>query len=87
MRVGLGRLLQSAGNGLSHSADGNILKGGAGSRNRGVGNQLLDVLLGDLATLAGTLDAIKADTLGSGKTDSSGESIGLTVESALNSAL
>lgn len=87
MRVGLGRLLQSVGNGLSHSADGNVLKGGAGGSDGRAGNQLLDVLLGDLATLAGTLDAIKADTLGSGKTDSSGESVGLTVESALDSAL
>lgn len=87
MRVGLGRLLQSVGNGLSHSADGNVLKGGTGSTNSRAGNQLLDVLLGDLAILAGTLDAIKANTLGSGKTDSSGESVGLTVESALESAL
>lgn len=87
MRVGLGRLLQSVGNGLSHSADGSVLKGGAGSRHSRAGNQLLDVLLGDLATLAGSLDAIKADALGSGKADSSGESVGLTVESALDSAL
>jgi hypothetical protein len=87
VRVGLGRLLQSVGNGLSHAADGNVLKGGAGSRGSRAGDQLLDVLLGDLATLAGSLDALQADTLGSGKTDSSGESVGLTVESALESAL
>lgn len=87
MRVGLGGLLQSVGNGLSHSADGNVLKGGAGSRDSRAGNQLLDILLGDFATLAGALDAIKADALGSGKANSSRESVGLTVESALDSAL
>jgi hypothetical protein len=87
VRVGLGRLQQSVGNGLSHSADGSVLKGGAGSGNGGAGDQLLDVLLGDLASLARALDALQADTRRTGKSDGSGDSIGFTVESGLESAL
>lgn len=87
VRVGLGGLQQSVGNGLSHSADGSVLKGGAGSGNGGAGDQLLDVLLGDLASLARALDALQADTRSTGKSDGSGDSIGFTVESGLESAL
>jgi hypothetical protein len=87
VRVGLSRLDQSVGDGLSHSTDGDVLKGSTGGADSGAGDQLLDVLLGDLASLAGTLNAIQAKALRPGKTDSSGESIGLTVERGLQSAL
>ncbi|KAH6610218.1 hypothetical protein Trco_000238 [Trichoderma cornu-damae] len=87
VRVALGRLLQSVGNGLSHSADGDVLKGSAGSGGSRAGRQLLDVLLGDLATLASALDTIQANALGPGKSDGGGEGIGLAVERSLQPAL
>ena len=87
MRV-LGHGLQeTAGNGLAHAGERDVLVGGAGSGgSRGAGS-LLNVLLGDLAALASALDAVQADALGPGQADGGGSSIGQTVESSLQPAL
>ena len=87
VRVGLGRLQQAGGNGLAHAAEGDVLVGGAGGSNGRAADQLLDVLLGDLATLAGTLDTVEADAVLASQALGGGGSVGLTVESGLELAL
>lgn len=87
VRVGLGRLQQAGGNGLAHAAEGDVLVGGAGGSNGRAADQLLDVLLGDLATLAGALDTVEADAVLASQALGGGDSVGLTVESGLELAL
>lgn len=48
-------LLQAVGNGLAHSTKGNILIGSAGSSGSRSSRDLLDVVLGDLASGAAAL--------------------------------
>lgn len=81
--VVLHRFLEAVGNDLAHAADGNILVGGTWSGHSRAADSLLDILLGDLATLAGALEAVQADTALASKTLGSRGSIGLSVESSL----
>jgi hypothetical protein len=87
VRVGLGGLDQAVGNGLAHAADGDVLKGGTGSSDNRAAEGLLDILLGDLATLTGALQTIDADAVLAGESLGGGADVGLTVESSLESAL
>ena len=87
VRVGLGGLDQAVGNGLAHAADGDILVGSAGGASGGAADGLLDIGLSDLSVLAGTLEAIDADTLLAGKSLGGSGNVGLTVESSLETAL
>lgn len=87
VRVGLGGLDQAVGNGLAHAADGDVLKGSTGGSDSRAAESLLDILLGDLATLTGALEAIDADAVLAGESLGGGANVGLTVESRLESAL
>jgi hypothetical protein len=87
VRVGLGGLDQTVGNGLAHAADRDVLVGSAGGTGDGAADSLLDIGLSDLSVLAGTLDAIDADTLLASKSLGGGGNVGLTVESSLETAL
>lgn len=87
VRVLLGRLDEAAGNGLAHAADGEVLEGGAGSGDSRAGGKLLDVLLVDAATLAGTLDVGKIDALLASEAQGRRGSVRLTVESGLETTL
>lgn len=81
----LGRLEETVGNDLAHASQGNVLVGSSGRGARGgrSGNGLLDIFLGDLATLARALDGGKVDVVLAGKANGSGESVGLTVKRSL----
>lgn len=81
--VVLDRLLEAAGNNLAHSTDGQILVGSAGSGGGRSVSSLLDIVLGDLTTLAGALESVDADTILSGKADGSRAGVGGTVKSGL----
>jgi hypothetical protein len=88
VRVGLGRLNQAVGNGLAHAADGDVLVGSTGGgASGGAAGSLLDILLSDLAVLAGALKAIDLDALLAGKALAGSRNVGLTVESSLETAL
>jgi hypothetical protein len=89
VRVGLGGLDQAVGNGLAHAADGDVLVGGSAGAGAGDGaaDSLLDIGLSDLSVLAGTLDAIDADSLLASKSLGRGGNVGLAVESSLETAL
>lgn len=88
VRVDLGGLNQAVGNGLAHAADGDVLVGstGGGAGGGGAGS-LLDILLSDLAVLAGALKAVDLDALLAGKALAGSRNVGLTVESSLETAL
>lgn len=88
VRVGLGGLDQTVGNGLAHAADGDVLVGSAGGAAGGRATAgLLDILLGDLTVLASTLEAIDVNTLLTGKSLGRSGDVGETVESSLETAL
>lgn len=88
MRVDLGRLNQAVGNCLAHAADGDVLVGGTGGgAGGGAAGSLLDILLSDLAVLAGALKAVDLDALLAGKALAGSRNVGLTVESSLETAL
>ena len=74
------RLLQAVGDSLAHRGDGKILKGGGGGSS---GLVLLHILLGDLATLAGTLDGLEGNTLLESQSLGSVADVGLTVQAGL----
>lgn len=88
VRVGLGGLDQTVGNGLAHAADGDVLVGSAGgAAGGGAAAGLLDILLGDLTVLASTLEAIDVNALLTGKSLGRSGDVGETVESSLETAL
>lgn len=86
VRVGLGGLKQAVGNGLAHAGDGDVLVSSAGGSDDGAAEGLLDILLSDLATLAGALEAIDAEAILTGQSLGGGADVGLTVESSLEAA-
>lgn len=73
-------LLQAVGDGLAHRADGEVLEGGSGGSG---GLVLLHILLGDLTTLAGTLDGLERNTLLESQSLGSVADVGLTVQAGL----
>jgi hypothetical protein len=75
-------LLETVGNDLTHAADGEILIAGSGGGG-GSGLSLLNILLGDDTTTAGTLDALDGHALLKGKGLGGGADRGLTVETGL----
>jgi len=85
--VVLDRLLQAVGDDLAHAADRDVLKVRAGSGNGRAADSLLHILLGDLATLAGSLEAVEADTVLTGQSLGGRRGIGLAVEGGLQLAL
>lgn len=84
--VGLGGLDETGGNGLAHAADGDVLVGSAGSSDNRGRDSLLDILLGDLTALAGSLDVADVDALLLGEADGGERGVGLTLESVLELA-
>lgn len=80
-------LLQTVCDGLAHAAEGEVLvgsSGGASSRRGGSG--LLDVVLGDLATGAGALQAGQLDALLNGESLGGGGRVGLARKGSLELA-
>ena len=76
------RLLKAVGNSLAHRGNGEILVGG-GSRASSGALELLNILLGDLATTAGALQSLDGDALLKSKSLGSRADRGLTVQARL----
>lgn len=81
--VVLDRLLETAGNDLANSADREVFVDSAGSSGSGGASGLLDIVLGDLAALAGALESLEADTVLSGESDGGRAGVGGTVKRSL----
>lgn len=82
------RGLETRSDGLAHAADRGVLVRGSrcstGGGRGGLG--LLDILLGDLATRASTLEALDRDTILNSKPLGGGRDVGLAIEGRLEPA-
>ena len=76
-------LLQAVGDGLAHRADGDFLEGSLAGNSGGGGLGLLNILLRDDTTTAGTLKPLDGHTLLKGQDLSGGADRGLTVKTGL----
>lgn len=76
-------LLETVGDNLAHGGGGNILVAGGSRAGSTATLILLNILLGDLTTTAGTLQSLDGDTLLQSESLGSGADRGLTVQAGL----